>query len=212
MTTIAPLRHRFVLLAAATAVLLSSLPAQATPGRPVAFYDGDVVLARAAAIAGADARLVQLVERHAAESTTLRRDVDALRAELAESAERPFAVQRELEARLAQQTVALVVAETEAAEEIERERRRVVERLEGNVAALVARIAREHELPVVVRTDRYTRLLDEDAVDLTDEVLAALDGAAPHAPDEELPPLRLHSRTRLQSCAAGTPGAPRDAC
>lgn len=196
----------------ASAVLLSSLPAQARPGRPVAFYDGDVVLARAAAVAGEDARLVQLVERHAAESATLRRDVDALRAELAASAELPFAAQRELEARLAQRTVALMVAETEAAEEIERERSRIVDRLEGNVATLVARIAREHDLPVVVRTNRYTVLLDEDAVDLTGEVLAALDGAAPRAPDEELPPLRLRSRTHLQSCAAGTPGAARDAC
>jgi len=200
-------RHRRSRLTASLPILLLLplvlLPALAAaePARPVAFYDADAVLARASVVAGEhDARLVRLVARHEAELSVLREQVDALRLELVHATTLPMAVRRDVESRLAERTVALLVEETEGGREIEVERRRVTERLQGGVAAVVARVASERGLPVVVRTDADTVVLDPDAVDLTDAVLTAL-GAGPRLDEDGPIAPDVRGRTRLQACA-----------
>jgi len=181
-------------------LLLPTLVAAEQP-RPVAFYDGEAVVARAATLVGADVRLARLVERHEAEVAALRDEVDALRDELAHAAVLPVAARREVEARLAQRTIALLVEQTEGEREIEDEERHLADGLRVGVASVVARVAHERDLPVVIRTNAHTRVLDRDAVDLTDAVLAALGAGA--APDErgDDAPGTLRARARLQACA-----------
>jgi hypothetical protein len=94
-----------------------------------------------------------------------------------------------------------MVARTEGARELAHERADVLERLEGSIVPAVVRVAQEHGLAVVIRTNEATVVLDEDALDLTGLVIDALDDA--RETPEPLTP-REKRRTRLQSCDAGT--------
>jgi Skp family chaperone for outer membrane proteins len=187
----------------------AAAPADARgPRAPVAYYDIDAVLRAPSVFASERARLVRLTDRYESEAAALRREVHALRAQVMHDRALPEAERRDLEARLAQRTIALLVARTEDARELARARIELLERIERRIVPAVARIARERGLVVVVRADADTVVLDEDALDLTGFVVDALDDGAADGVEPASPSERR--RTRLQSCddGAGADGTP----
>jgi Skp family chaperone for outer membrane proteins len=167
----------------------------------VAFYDAGAVLRATGVFAPERERLARIAADLDAEAELLRRAVYGLRDAVTHGRDLPEAERRDLEARLAQSTIALMVARTEGARELAHERADVLERLEGSIVPAVVRVAQEHGLAVVIRTNEATVVLDEDALDLTGLVIDALDDA--RETPEPLTP-REKRRTRLQSCDAGT--------
>lgn len=201
MATIGAVLPRIFLLATALAVVIPGA-SRAQELRPaVAFYDAGAVLRTTGAFAPARERLLQLVERRDAENALLQRDVVGLRDAVTRGRDLPDSERRELEARLAQSTIALLVARTEGAREVARERADLLERLESSIVPAVARVARDQGLAVVIRTNEATVVLDDDALDVTALVIDALDDAR-QAPEGPTPSEKR--RTRVQSCDAGT--------
>lgn len=199
-----PIPRRALTLAALTLLLAvpgrgaaEALDARTPRGPTVAYYDADAVLDGTSAFAGERAGLDRLIERYDAESAPVRSEVDALRSELRRSVAWPADQRRDLETRLAGRTIALLVQRSEGAREIARTRAALLADEEQRIVRTVARVAGEHALSVVVRTNGSTRLLDQDAMDLTPLVIAALD-AESGAPERSAPGERR--RMRLQSC------------
>jgi hypothetical protein len=77
--------------------------------------------------------------------------------------------------------------------------------VDRRIATTVARVAREKGYAVVIRTDADTRVLDDDAVDLTPQVIAALDRELTPAREPEPAPQEPqpdeHRLLRMQTCA-----------
>lgn len=201
MATIGLVLRRIIPLAIALALAAPGSSAATQEQRaPVAFYDAESVARGARALAPERVLLDETEARYAAEIDPLARAVHRLRAAVVRGAGLPDAERRDLEARLAQSTIALIVARTEAAEEIALERDRLRASLERRVVPAVARVAREHGLAVVIRTDAATVVLDEDALDVTSLVIEALDETR-EAPG--VPSPRERRRARVQSCETG---------
>jgi hypothetical protein len=123
--------------------------------------------------------------------------VRRLRDAVVRGRELPDDERRDLEARLAQSTIALMVARVESAQEIARVRDDLVARLDQGIVAAVARVARERGLAVVIRADASTTVLDEDAIDVSALVIDTLDETR-EAPEQPSPGERR--RIRTQSC------------
>lgn len=175
----------------------------------VAFYDADAVLRDASTAATLRARLDGLQRRYDEAAAPLHGAIDELRVRVAADRGLPDGERRALEAELAQRTIALLVLRTEAAREVRSAEDAAVDDLQQRMAAAVAQVAGERGLAVVIRADRATRVLDEDAVDLTPLVVARVDRDAgvlretrePEEPRRPQPSERR--RTRTQSCDAG---------
>ena len=208
-----PIPRRAVTLGALTLLLAvpgrgaaEPLDARALRGPTVAYYDADTVLDGTSAFAVERAGLDRLTERYESEAAPVRSEVDALRAELRQSVAWPADQRRDLETRLAGRTIALLVLRSEGAREIARARAALLAEEEQRVVRTVARVAGEHALSVVVRTNGSTRLLDQDAMDLTPQVIAALDAESGAEPRRSAPSERR--RMRLQSCAPDASAQP----
>lgn len=208
MATISAFRSSLLLLVAAS--VLATVPAAAEDLRaphPVAYYDVDSVVREARALDPAWRRVAALEDGYVAESAPLRAEVDELRT-IVRDRSLPDAQRRVFEAELAQRTIALLVLRTESMREIVRTKEAVVGDVDHDITAAVARVAREQGYVVVIRTDRDTRVLDEDAIDLTPHVVAELDraaaatrNAAVPAPAPQEPQPDERHRTRMQACA-----------
>jgi len=205
MATMRSIPRQLLLLLAVTAVLATpggvaaeTADARALRGARVAYYDVDAVLRATSSFAPERDQLVQLTDRYESEAAPLRREVHALRAAVLRDRAVPEAERRDLEARLAQRTIALLVVRTEGARALAGARMDLLERLERIIVPAVARIARERGFAVVVRADAGTVVLDENALDLTGFLVAALDGDSDDGVERAAPSERR--RTRLQSC------------
>jgi Skp family chaperone for outer membrane proteins len=199
---------RAVLVLGALSLTLAA-PARGTATEPidgraptVAYYDADAVLGATRTFAAEQSRLDRLAERYAADAAPLQAEVDELRARLRQSVGWSEAVRRALQTQLAARTIALLVRRAEGARELAQVRHAQLAGAEQRIVATVARVAGERALAVVVRTNASTRVLDENAIDLTPLVIAALDGQ-PSAPPRSEPGERR--RLRIQSWAAIEP-------
>ena len=216
MATIRVLRSAVLLLA----TLAIALPAAgAGPAdtlrapQPVAFYDVDVVVREAHALDPQWHRATAVEERYVAESAPLRSELDELRTLLHDTSLRD-PQRRALETQLAQRTIALLLLRADSMRDIAAAKEAVIDDVELRISAAVARIAREQGHLVVIRTDRATRVLDEDAIDLTPQVIAEIERTAAEArptrepaPAPQEPRPSEQRRTRLQTCAAERPSA-----
>jgi Skp family chaperone for outer membrane proteins len=173
----------------------------------VGYYDSDVILAGSKAFRAERARLDRLTRDYTAEAAPLERDVSALRDELRQTASWSDDARRDVESRLAARTIALLVLRSEERREIDQAHSALRDGADPRIVRAVMRLAGERGLPVVVRTDASTRVLDDDAVNLTPLVIAALDA---ESPDGEPDGPAIESQpAHLQSCdAAGTAPAP----
>lgn len=201
----------FAALVASTTLLANALTASADTAaarRPVGFYDADAVLRAAARTLPETAALDELLASYEAEAAPLQREVDELRAQVSAARESGDADRRTLETQLAHGTIALLIVRAEAREEAAALQEQMRDQLDHRIAAVTSRVASELDLPVVIRTDRFTRVLDEDAIDLTPQIVAAFGRAAIDQPRDEAPSERR--RTRLQACAPDEVGSAVD--
>jgi len=197
MATIGPVLRRISLLVIALALAAPAVAlAQQQLRAPVAYYDADAVTRGARTLGAERSRLERVEARYAADLEPLARAVHRLRDAVVRGRALPDDERRELEARLAQATIALIVARAEAGEEIAHERDVLRASLEQRIVPAVARVARERGLTVVIRTDAATAVLDEDALDVTALVIGSLD----ETETREAPSPRERRRTRTQSC------------
>jgi len=201
MATIGPVRRRLLFLAGVLLPAVSGLAHAGEPRAPVAYYDAGVVMREARLFAAERAQLDRLVADRDAEVGPLERAVHRLRDAVVRGRDLPDDERRDLEARLAQSTIALMVARVESAQEIARVRDDLFARLDDGIVAAVARVASERGLAVVIRTDESTSVLDEDAIDVSALVIDTLDETR-EAPAQPAPGERR--RTRTQSCEAAT--------
>lgn len=219
MATISAFRSAAALLG--TLLVLAARPSAADPLRapqPVAYYDVDAVVREAHALAPQWRRVAAVEERYVAESASLRAEVNELRTLLADRAV-VDPQRRVFETQLAERTIALLVLRSDGMHEVAQAKASAVDDVEQRIAAAVARLARDEGYAVVIRTDRATRVLDDDAVDLTPRVIAELEreaGATQEtrepAPAPEEPRPSERRRTRTQSCAGDAVDCvPRDA-
>lgn len=208
MATISAFRSGLLLLAAAS--VLAAAPASSQDLRashPVAFYDVETVVREAHALDPQWQRVAAIEERYVAESSPLRAEVDELRTLLgARDANLSDTQRRVFETQLAQRTIALLVLRTEGMRDVAAAKSVAVGDVDRRIATAVARLAREKGYAVVIRTDADTRVLDEDAVDLTPQVVAELDRELmpvrePAPAPEEPQPDERHPM-RVQACAA----------
>lgn len=209
MATISAFRSALCLLATVSA-MLAAAPALSQDLRaphPVAYYDVETVVREAHALDPQWRRVAAVEERYVTESAPLRADVDELRTLLGASDANLSETQRRVfETQLAQRTIALLVLRTESMREVASVKHVAVGDVDRRIAATVARLAREKGYAVIIRTDADTRVLDEDAVDLTPQVVAELDReltpASEPAPVPRDPqPLDPHLM-RVQTCDA----------
>jgi hypothetical protein len=114
------------------------------------------------------------------------------------------------ETQLAQRTIALLLLRADGLRDIAYEKDRVLDDVRSRITGAVARVAHANGYLVVIRTDRVTRVLDADAIDLTPRVIAELDrevGATQEtrepapAPAPQEPQPAERRRTRMQSCS-----------
>lgn len=209
MATISAFRSAAFLLA--MMILLGAGASAADPLRapqPVAYYDVDRVVRDAEALGPETRQVAALEQRYDAEAAPLRAEVDELRTLLADRAV-VDPQRRVLETQLAERTLALLILRTEGMREIARARTLAATGdVERRIAAVVARLARDEGYLVVIRTDRATRVLDRDAIDLTPRVIEALDRTAGTQETREPVPVPQEPRpserrrTRTQSCGA----------
>ena len=214
-------RLHLLLCCFATATALG--PGRATAGdlrtpQPVAYYDVDVVARDARALEPEWRRAVAVEERLVAESAPLRAQVAELRTLLGDAA-LADRQRRVFETQLAQRTIALLLLRADGMRDIAQAKALALDDVEERITAAVARVARENGYVIVIRTDRATRVLDRDAIDLTPRVIAELDRAAgttqetrapAPAPAPREPGLAERLRTRGQACDG--PAAASAAC
>jgi hypothetical protein len=181
--------------------------------QPVAYYDVDAVVREARTLDPAWRRVTAVEERYVAESAPLRSEIDELRT-LLEDRTLHDPQRRVFETQLAQRTIALMLLRTDSMRDMAAAKDVMVDDVEVRVAAAVARLAREQGHLVVIRTDRATRVLDADAIDLTAQVIAELEREAADshptrepAPAPQQPRPSEQRRTRLQTCAGERPSA-----
>jgi Skp family chaperone for outer membrane proteins len=179
--------------------------------QPVAYYDVDEVMREAHGLDPAWQRVAAIEERSAVESATLRSEVDELRTLLADETVRD-PQRRVFETQLAERTIALLLLRSDSMRDIAAARLAVVDDVDLRIAAAVGRLAREQGHLVVIRTDRATRVLDADAIDLTSQVVAELgrevaDTRPTREPAPAEPRPSEQRRTRLQACAGERPSA-----
>lgn len=207
MATISAFRTGLLLLA--TASVLVAAPASSQDLRapqPVAYYDVETVVREAHALDPEWQRVAAVEERYVAESATLRAEVNELRTLLgAPDANLSDTQRRVFETQLAQRTIALLVLRTDSMRDVAAAKSVAVGDVDRRIARTVARLAREKGYAVVIRTDADTRVLDDDAVDLTPQVVAELDReltpAREPAPPAEEPQLDEQRLLRMQTCA-----------
>lgn len=208
MATISASRSALLLLVAAS--VLAAGPAGAADLRaqqPVAYYDADAVARDARALEPEWRRVAAVEERFVVESAPLRAEVDELRTLLGDAA-LTDPQRRVFETQLAQRTIALLLLRADGMRDIAQAQGRVLDDVRSRITGAVARVARENGYLVVIRTDRATRVLDDDAIDLTPRVIAELDREAgstretrESAPAPQEPQPGERRRTRMQSCS-----------
>lgn len=214
MATISAFRSTLCLLVGVSA-MLAAAPVSAQDLRaphPVAYYDVDTVVREAHALDPEWQRVAAVEQRYTAESAPLRADVDELRTLLgARDANLTDAQRRVFETQLAQRTIALLVLRSESLREVAAVKSAAVDDVDRRIARTVARVARAQGYAVVVRTDADTRVVDDDAVDLTPHVVAELDreAAAASAPAPPEPQPVDPDLLRVQTCAADASAAVR---
>ena len=207
MATISAFRTGLLLLA--TASVLVAAPASSQDLRaphPVAYYDVETVVREAHALDPEWQRVAAVEERYVAESASLRAEVNELRTLLgAPDANLSDTQRRVFETQLAQRTIALLVLRTDSMRDVAAAKSVAVGDVDRRIARTVARLAREKGYAVVIRTDAGTRVLDDDAVDLTPQVVAALDRELTQtrepAPEPQEPQMDEQRLLRMQTCA-----------
>ena len=207
MATISAFRAGLLLLAAAS--VLAAAPASSQDLRaahPVAYYDVETVVREAHALDPEWQRVAAVEERYVAESASLRAEVNELRTLLgAPDANLSDTQRRVFETQLAQRTIALLVLRTDSLRDVAAAKSVAVGDVDRRIARTVARLAREKGYAVVIRTDAGTRVLDDDAVDLTPQVVAALDRELTQtrepAPEPQEPQMDEQRLLRMQTCA-----------
>ena len=207
MATISAFRAGLLLLAAAS--VLAAAPASSQDLRaahPVAYYDVETVVREAHALDPEWQRVAAVEERYVAESASLRAEVNELRTLLgAPDANLSDTQRRVFETQLAQRTIALLVLRTDSMRDVAAAKSVAVGDVDRRIARTVARLAREKGYAVVIRTDADTRVLDDDAVDLTPQVVAALDRELTQtrepAPEPQEPQMDEQRLLRMQTCA-----------
>ena len=207
MATISAFRTGLLLLAAAS--VLAAAPASSQDLRaahPVAYYDVETVVREAHALDPEWQRVAAVEERYVAESASLRAEVNELRTLLgAPDANLSDTQRRVFETQLAQRTIALLVLRTDSMRDVAAAKSVAVGDVDRRIARTVARLAREKGYAVVIRTDAGTRVLDDDAVDLTPQVVAALDRELTQtrepAPEPQEPQMDEQRLLRMQTCA-----------
>ena len=207
MATISAFRAGLLLLAAAS--VLAAAPASSQDLRaahPVAYYDVETVVREAHALDPEWQRVAAVEERYVAESASLRAEVNELRTLLgAPDANLSDTQRRVFETQLAQRTIALLVLRTDSLRDVAAAKSVEVGDVDRRIARTVARLAREKGYAVVIRTDAGTRVLDDDAVDLTPQVVAALDRELTQtrepAPEPQEPQMDEQRLLRMQTCA-----------
>ena len=207
MATISAFRAGLLLLAAAS--VLAAAPASSQDLRaahPVAYYDVETVVREAHALDPEWQRVAAVEERYVAESASLRAEVNELRTLLgAPDANLSDTQRRVFETQLAQRTIALLVLRTDSMRDVAAAKSVAVGDVDRRIARTVARLAREKGYAVVIRTDAGTRVLDDDAVDLTPQVVAALDRELTQtrepAPEPQEPQMDEQRLLRMQTCA-----------
>ncbi len=215
MATISGFRSAAFLLV--TMILLGAGPSAADPLRapqPVAYYDVDRVVREAQALDPQWREVAAVEERCDAESASLRAEVDELRTLLADRAV-VDPQRRVFETQLAERTIALLVLRSDGMREIARARTTAIGDVERRINAVVGQLARDEGYTVVIRTDRATRVLDADAIDLTPRVIEAIDRTAAGtqetrepAPAPQDPRPSERRRRALQSCGADAGACP----
>ena len=207
MATISAFRAGLLLLVAAS--VLAAAPASSQDLRaahPVAYYDVETVVREAHALDPEWQRVAAVEERYVAESASLRAEVNELRTLLgAPDANLSDTQRRVFETQLAQRTIALLVLRTDSLRDVAAAKSVAVGDVDRRIARTVARLAREKGYAVVIRTDAGTRVLDDDAVDLTPQVVAALDRELTQtrepAPEPQEPQMDEQRLLRMQTCA-----------
>ena len=207
MATISAFRAGLLLLVAAS--VLAAAPASSQDLRaahPVADYDVETVVREAHALDPEWQRVAAVEERYVAESASLRAEVNELRTLLgAPDANLSDTQRRVFETQLAQRTIALLVLRTDSMRDVAAAKSVAVGDVDRRIARTVARLAREKGYAVVIRTDAGTRVLDDDAVDLTPQVVAALDRELTQtrepAPEPQEPQMDEQRLLRMQTCA-----------
>lgn len=207
MATISAFRAGLLLLVAAS--VLAAAPASSQDLRaahPVAYYDVETVVREAHALDPEWQRVAAVEERYVAESASLRAEVNELRTLLgAPDANLSDTQRRVFETQLAQRTIALLVLRTDSMRDVAAAKSVAVGDVDRRIARTVARLAREKGYAVVIRTDAGTRVLDDDAVDLTPQVVAALDRELTQtrepAPEPQEPQMDEQRLLRMQTCA-----------
>lgn len=207
MATISAFRTGLLLLA--TASVLVAAPASSQDLRapqPVAYYDVETVVREAHALDPEWQRVAAVEERYVAESATLRAEVNELRTLLgAPDANLSDTQRRVFETQLAQRTIALLVLRTDSMRDVAAAKSVAVGDVDRRIARTVARLAREKGYAVVIRTDADTRVLDDDAVDLTPQVVAELDRELVQTreavPEPQEPQMDEQRLLRMQTCA-----------
>ena len=207
MATISAFRAGLLLLAAAS--VLAAAPASSQDLRaahPVAYYDVETVVREAHALDPEWQRVAAVEERYVAESASLRAEVNELRTLLgAPDANLSDTQRRVFETQLAQRTIALLVLRTDSMRDVAAAKSVAVGDVDRRIARTVARLAREKGYAVVIRTDADTRVLDDDAVDLTPQVVAELDRELVQTreavPEPQEPQMDEQRLLRMQTCA-----------
>ena len=207
MATISAFRTGLLLLA--TASVLVAAPASSQDLRaphPVAYYDVETVVREAHALDPEWQRVAAVEERYVAESASLRAEVNELRTLLgAPDANLSDTQRRVFETQLAQRTIALLVLRTDSLRDVAAAKSVAVGDVDRRIARTVARLAREKGYAVVIRTDADTRVLDDDAVDLTPQVVAELDRELVQTreavPEPQEPQMDEQRLLRMQTCA-----------
>lgn len=207
MATISAFRTGLLLLA--TASVLVAAPASSQDLRaphPVAYYDVETVVREAHALDPEWQRVAAVEERYVAESASLRAEVNELRTLLgAPDANLSDTQRRVFETQLAQRTIALLVLRTDSMRDVAAAKSVAVGDVDRRIARTVARLAREKGYAVVIRTDADTRVLDDDAVDLTPQVVAELDRELVQTreavPEPQEPQMDEQRLLRMQTCA-----------
>ena len=207
MATISAFRTGLLLLA--TASVLVAAPASSQDLRaphPVAYYDVETVVREAHALDPEWQRVAAVEERYVAESASLRAEVNELRTLLgAPDASLSDTQRRVFETQLAQRTIALLVLRTDSMRDVAAAKSVAVGDVDRRIARTVARLAREKGYAVVIRTDADTRVLDDDAVDLTPQVVAELDRELVQTreavPEPQEPQMDEQRLLRMQTCA-----------
>ena len=207
MATISAFRAGLLLLVAAS--VLAAAPASSQDLRaahPVAYYDVETVVREAHALDPEWQRVAAVEERYVAESASLRAEVNELRTLLgAPDANLSDTQRRVFETQLAQRTIALLVLRTDSMRDVAAAKSVAVGDVDRRIARTVARLAREKGYAVVIRTDADTRVLDDDAVDLTPQVVAELDRELVQTreavPEPQEPQMDEQRLLRMQTCA-----------